>query len=397
VAELKRIGLQTIAAVLQCSGNGRRYFEHGPSGSPWGTGAAGCALWTGVPVRAVIEALGGSVPEAVYLTATGGETLPQLPKDIDPTQFLVERSIPLEKGLRDCLLAWEMNGAPIPLSHGGPVRLIVPGWYGVNNVKYVARLALTAEQSPARIQQTSYRLRPRGEKGDPNQPSMYRMNVKSWLHGPGSDDRPVLVGNVRLHGVAFSGERRVTQVEVSIDGGAVWHPARFVGPDLGPDAWRTFSFDAQLAPGVYEVVSRATDEAGEVQPEVRVDNERGYGNNAWRDMGLRLEVVEVLPPEPPEEPMASPSTKAPVVLSPAGERGRAAFLGANPPCGTCHTLADARVSMGIGPSLDTLAPDRARVTKALRQGLGAMPPYDNRLSSAQIEDIATYLFEATKK
>ena len=116
----------------------QRFFPHDPSGSQWAVGAAGCVLWTGVPVADIFEQFGGVKPNLTYLTTTGGE---ELPEGVNKDTVVVERSVPLEKGLRDCLLVWEMNGAPLPTIHGGPVRLIVPGYFGVNNVKWVRQLA----------------------------------------------------------------------------------------------------------------------------------------------------------------------------------------------------------------------------------------------------------------
>src|SRR5690606_31597360 len=96
---------------------------------------------------------------------------------------IVERSVPM-KALEQAILAWEMNGEPLPLAHGGPLRLIVPGYYGVNNVKYVKRVAFTPKESDAKIHETGYRVRPVGEKGAATQPSMWDMNVKSWIDQP---------------------------------------------------------------------------------------------------------------------------------------------------------------------------------------------------------------------
>src|SRR4030095_12066887 len=140
VADLKTIGLETVATVLQCSGNGRGFFPSKPSGTPWTVGAAGCVVGSGVPVRYVAEACGGVAPGMVYLTGTGGE---KLPDGVDPLSIVVERSVPVT-AMTDALLAWEMNGAPISLAHGGPLRLVVPGYQGVNNIKYVKRVAFTS-------------------------------------------------------------------------------------------------------------------------------------------------------------------------------------------------------------------------------------------------------------
>ena len=117
--ELRTLGLETVAMVLQCSGNGRSFFPSKPSGTPWTVGAAGCVVWSGVPVRAVVEALGGTAGGVRFMTGTGGE---KLPAGIDPKTVIVERSVPLE-AMADALLAWEMNGTPLTLAHGGPLRL----------------------------------------------------------------------------------------------------------------------------------------------------------------------------------------------------------------------------------------------------------------------------------
>src|SRR5690606_29352712 len=138
-------------------------------------------------------------------TATGGE---QLPEGVDPLTVVVERSIPLEKGMEDALLAWQMNGEPLPLVHGGPLRLIVPGYFGVNNVKFVKRLAFTPEETQASIQRSSYRVRPIGESGNPSQPTMWEMPVKSWVNHP-AGEQSVRAGRVIIDGVAFGGTNPV--------------------------------------------------------------------------------------------------------------------------------------------------------------------------------------------
>ena len=288
LGELKTMGLETVATVLQCSGNGRGYFPHKPSGTPWKTGAAGCVVWSGVPMRAVVEALGGVADASlVYMTGTGGETLPE---GIDPATVLVERSVPV-KALGDALLAWEMNGAPLPLAHGGPLRLVVPGYQGVNNIKYVKRVAFTAAESTAKIMRHGYRMTPLGQKADPSQASVLEMNVKSWINQPAPDAGPLKAGLIQVHGVAFSGGQPITKVEVSADGGKTWHTTGFVGPDLGRFAWRQFALQLRVPPGKYTLVSRATDAAGQVQPEQRLENQSGYGNNSWSDHAVAITVA----------------------------------------------------------------------------------------------------------
>ncbi|MDB6178254.1 sulfite oxidase [Paracoccus sp. Z330] len=275
LAQLKTMGVETVVSVLQCSGNGRAFFAHETSGTQWSVGAAGNVVWTGVPLRAVIDALGGENAELPWLTGTGGE---EIPPGIDPTTVMVERSVPKE-AIDQAILAWEMNGEPIPLAHGGPLRLIVPGYFGVNNVKYLKKLALTAEESPAKIQQSGYRLRAVGEKGNASQPSMFEMSVKSWITSPLMDTAS---GKVQIHGVAMGGTSAPSKIEVSVDGGETWTEAKFIGPDMGPYAWRPFVLIAELAAGDHVLASRATNAAGDSQPADFEPNERGYGNNGWR-------------------------------------------------------------------------------------------------------------------
>ena len=283
VGDLKQMGVTTVASVLQCSGNGRAFFPHGAGGTQWSVGAAGCIMWTGVPLKDVVEALGGPVEEARYITSTGGETLPD---GLDPKTVIVERSVPT-RAMESALLAWEMNDEPLTHTHGGPLRMVVPGYYGVNNVKYVKKVAFTENQTDAKIQASGYRIRDVGVKGAPDQPSMWEMNVKSWVTAPLESGK---TGRNMIYGVAFGGTVALEKVDVSVDGGKTWKQARFLGPDLGPYAWRPFVLAADLPAGEYRIVSRATDVEGNTQPEGRVENERGYGHNGWSDHGVTVAI-----------------------------------------------------------------------------------------------------------
>jgi len=287
VAQLKSMGLETVAMVLQCSGNGRGFFPSKPSGTPWTVGAAGCVVWSGVPVKAVVQALGGLDGARLFMTGTGGE---KLPEGIDPKSVIVERSVPVS-AMADALLAWEMNGVPISLAHGGPLRLIVPGYTGVNNIKYIKQLAFTTAESDARIMSHGYRITPPGGKADPAQASVLEMTVKSWINSPNSEGNSPSAGLVQIQGVAFGGMNAVKKVEVSVDGGKSWREARLVGPDLGKYAWRQFVLSAQLPAGNYTLASRAIDAAGNVQPETRGENVSGYNNTSWLDHAVKVTVV----------------------------------------------------------------------------------------------------------
>lgn len=287
VGEMKRIGVETVASVLQCSGNGRGFFKHKTSGSQWKVGASGCVIWSGIPVAMLVKEMGGVAGGMKFMTGTGGE---KIPAGVDPKTVMVERSVPL-KALETAILAWEINGEPLPLAHGGPLRLVIPGYYGVNNVKYLSQLGFTEKETTANIQTSGYRIRDIGKKGEASQPSMWEMNVKSWINHPGSDGKSVGAGMVQVNGVAFAGVNPVTRVEVSINGGKDWQEAKFVGPDLGPYAWRQFVLPVKLGSGKYKLVSRATDAKGNTQPAERLENHRGYGHNGWQDHGIQLTVA----------------------------------------------------------------------------------------------------------
>ena len=290
VGELKRMGVATVATVLQCSGNGRKYFmdkltgDQKMSGTPWTVGASGCVIWSGVPLKTVIDALGGQVAGVKYITGTGGE---EIPAGLNPRDLVVERSVPLSN-LDNVILAWEMNGKPISVAHGGPLRMIVPGYSGVNNVKYVKTVALTANQTDARIQSANYRYHSITEKPSPDQPAVWEQPVKSWITAPLANQK---TGQVQITGLALGGMNALAGVDVSIDGGKTWKKAKFVGPDLGRFAWRLFVLPASLQPGDYTLVSRARDAKGNVQPEDVALNGSGYGYNGWRGPAVKITVA----------------------------------------------------------------------------------------------------------
>jgi hypothetical protein len=255
-----------MSMVLQCAGNGRRFFEHESEGPDWGIGAVGCVNWTGVSMKRVVAALGGIDRQARYATATGGEPLNPLLDKI--FSMRVERSIPLR--------------------HGGPLRLIVPGYFGVNQIKYLRTLAFTSDQSDADIMRNQYRYRPVGEAAEPTQQTTWAMSAKSWIWPVGTS---ALHRSTTLRGVAFGGLEPIAQVEITWDDGSHWRQVAFSDTDMGPYAWRHFEFQLDLAPGMYRVASRATDTAGRQQAEWRTPNAGGYGNASWRDHAVQVSVI----------------------------------------------------------------------------------------------------------
>ena len=247
-------------------------------------------------------------------------------------------------------------------------------------------------------------MRPIGEAGSAKYPSMWRMPVKSWLNGPGADDTPTLAGQITFYGVAISGERGIRKVEVSFDLGDTWQEAQLESLDLGPNAWRVFSYTTSLPTGSHTVVLRATDAEGDTQPREREENERGYGHNGWLDAALTVNLVSTLPDQAPlaseesvsvEDEASKPSKD--VVLTESGHAGRRLFVeDAQPACGVCHTLSEAGSQGVLGPNLDVMKPDAAAVEAAVTGGVGVMPAYESTLTPEQIQDLATYIVEATK-
>jgi mono/diheme cytochrome c family protein len=188
-----------------------------------------------------------------------------------------------------------------------------------------------------------------------------------------------------------------------MDRGQSWTPAELYGPDMGPNAWRTFRFATKLTAGDYHIASRATDNEGDVQPPLRDENERGYGYNGWTEAGLDVRVVATLgepalaaTPAASGTPAKPTATREPATLSEAGERGKAVFMETQPTCGTCHTLADANAMGAVGPSLDDLKPNEEMVANAVANGVGIMPSFESSLSSEQIADLAKYVLEASR-
>ncbi len=275
MTELRTRPIVRMTVTMECAGNGRARLSPRPISQPWITEAIGTAEWTGTPLRPILEEA-GLEDDAVELVFRGADHGIQGGLEQD-----YERSLSIEDSMRDeVILAYEMNRAPLPPQHGFPLRLVVPGWYGMASVKWLT--AIEAVSEPFRgFQMESYRIRqqPEGE-GEP----VTRINPRSLLVPPGFPDfltrhRFVDVGRVLLHGRAWSGWGAIERVEVSSDGGATWADA-VVGEAVSPYAWVpwTFSWDAS-EPGVLELCCRATDAAGNIQPLEQPWNLHGFSNN----------------------------------------------------------------------------------------------------------------------
>ena len=272
--------------VLQCSGNSRgRFSGVSPvSGSRWQDGAVANVVFGGVRLGDVIKNLAPDLLDAAYLTVRGAGTA--FEHDMPP----FERSVPLGDVLDTALLALTLNGEPLPALHGGPVRFVVPGYYGVNNVKWLTRLRCDAEPTDNPYQTEKYRLpkeplRPGAvfEATPENSVPSWRMKLKSLLWQPLVGET-LRAGPVALGGVAWSdGRSCVAQVTVSCNGGDTWHEAALDTPE-SPYAWSAWSLTLPFAPGEHEVWVRATDDAGNAQP-----LEQGAG---WNPAGYEWSSAE---------------------------------------------------------------------------------------------------------
>jgi DMSO/TMAO reductase YedYZ molybdopterin-dependent catalytic subunit len=274
--ELRRRPQVTAPVTMECAGNGRARLDPRPVSQPWLEEAVGTAEWTGTPLRPLLEEAGVG-PGAVEVLFAGADRGIQGGLEHD-----YERSLPLEEALREeVLLAWAVNGRPLPPQHGYPLRLVVPGWYGMTSVKWLRRIELLGEPFAGFQQAGSYRIHASEE--DPGVP-VTRIQPRSLLLPPGipefeSRRRLCPAGRHLLRGRAWSGQAPIAAVEVSTDGGRSWRPAE-LGPRTAPWAWVGWSFAWEATPGAHELCSRATDEAGNTQPMTPSWNTGGYVNNA---------------------------------------------------------------------------------------------------------------------
>jgi DMSO/TMAO reductase YedYZ molybdopterin-dependent catalytic subunit len=261
--------------VMECAGNGRARLEPRPLSQPWLEGAVGNAEWTGAPLAAVLEQA-GVLDGAVEVVLTGADRGVQ-----DDVEHDYERSLPLDEAMRpEVLLAYEMNGEPLLPQHGFPIRVIVPGWYGMTSVKWLKRITVVTEPFEGFQQAIAYRFTT--SEDDPGRP-VTRMRPRSLMVPPGIPDfftreRRLEAGRCALHGRAWSGHGTIERVEVSTDGGATWAEAQ-LDASAGPHAWTGWSFDWDATPGSYELCSRATDATGTAQPLEPDWNLHGVENN----------------------------------------------------------------------------------------------------------------------
>jgi DMSO/TMAO reductase YedYZ molybdopterin-dependent catalytic subunit len=278
--ELCGLGERSVTVTLECAGNGRISMPPLAPGEPFDEGALSTATWTGTPLRALLERV-GLRPGAVEILAQGADS--GTPSGSSETMAYA-RALPREKALEpDTLLAWAMNGAALPVEHGGPVRLVVPGWYGMASVKWLSRLRALERPFAGWFQTTHYVL----VQPDGTRRPLTTMRVKSRVVAPAQNER-VPAGRLRVCGWAWSGAGPITRVDVALDGGERWVEAKLERPESAY-AWTGFAVDLDVASrGRHTVRSRATDAAGNIQPETVEWNPLGYGNNAVRPVVFYL-------------------------------------------------------------------------------------------------------------
>jgi sulfane dehydrogenase subunit SoxC len=264
----------TRAVTMECAGNGRAKLEPHVVSQPWLLEAVGTAEWTGVPVRDVLEEAG--VPDsAVEVLFTG------LDRGIEGgVEQAYQRSLTIAEASEGPLLAYAINGEPLPPQHGFPLRLLVPGWYGMTSVKWLAAVETLDAPFDGYQQAVGYRMR--ADEGDPGTP-VTRIMPRALMVPPGIPDfmtraRTVDAGVVTVQGRAWSGWGAIEAVEFSHDGGASWVQAT-LGP-AEPGAWHAWSAEWRAEPGEHELCCRARDAAGNAQPTDADWNVGGYLNTS---------------------------------------------------------------------------------------------------------------------
>ena len=277
LSDLRQRTAVTRAVTLECAGNGRALLEPRPLSQPWLLEAVGNAEWTGVPLRDVLEEAGVE-PGSAELVFTG------LDRGVEgEIEQAYERSLSIDESMReDVLLAFAMNGQALPPQHGAPLRLVVPGWYGMTSVKWLSRVTAVGEEFGGYQMATSYRFR-----SDPDEvgEAVTRIRPRSLMIPPGIPEfltrsRVLAAGTHEVRGRAWSGLGAIERVEFSDDGGRTWADTRLDAPHHDSTAWRGWSIEWDASPGERVLCCRATDSTGAAQPLEPGWNVGGYANNA---------------------------------------------------------------------------------------------------------------------
>ncbi|MFT7289517.1 MAG: sulfite oxidase [Halieaceae bacterium] len=292
LAQLKKqFAHYSYQLTLECGGNGRSEFYPPVPGNQWRNGAVGCARWTGVRLRDVLEFV-GIRDDAVYIGYFGADTH----LSGDPGKIPISRGAPMSKALEDeTLIAWAMNDAPIPRLHGHPLRLVVGGWPASVSGKWLKRITVRSQiHDGPKMGGQSYRVpcepvAPGTAVPDDAMCIIESMPVKSLITSPISGERVGRAEPMPLRGHAWAGDLQVDRVDVSTDFGQTWQPAGLTAP-ANRLAWQHFSATVEFSqPGYYEVWARATDSAGRAQPMILPGwNPRGYLNNACHRLAVQV-------------------------------------------------------------------------------------------------------------
>ena len=273
-------------ATFECAGNGRALLEPRPVSQPWLNEAIGTSRWRGVSLAPLLEEAGPS-SDAVDVVFCG------LDRGVEgELEQRYERSLPVSEAMgADCVLAYEMNGAALLPQHGFPLRLVVPGWYGMTNVKWLTEVRVVEEPFAGYQVANGYRIRQTEEEvGRP----VTRMRPRSLMAPPGipqfeTRDRIAERGHHLLEGRAWSGRAPISRVEVSVDGGSSWEDATLLREFPDPYAWCGWSHGWTATAGDHVLCTRATDETGDTQPLEPVWNLGGYENNAVQRVRVHVD------------------------------------------------------------------------------------------------------------
>lgn len=274
LAALRALPAVTRRVTLECAGNGRALLTPRPISQPWLVEAVGTAEWTGTPLAPLLRQAGPDA-DAVEVVFTGADHGVERGVEQD-----YQRSLPIAEALREeVLLAYEMNGTPLLPQHGAPLRLVIPGWYGMAQVKWLREITVTNEAFTGFQNALAYRLRRDPE--DPGEP-VTRIEPRALIQPPGFPDfmsrmRFLRPGPVLLQGRAWSGFAPVSRVEVSTDEGTTWVDATLERGDAW--AWQRWHCDWTPTPGRYVLSARATDATGRTQPIQPPWNRGGFANN----------------------------------------------------------------------------------------------------------------------
>lgn len=293
LAELtSRFDTHTVIATLQCAGNRRSILNEIRAivgEDLWGSGAISTAEWSGVRLADVLAAAGARRDDDLHVAFTGPDVSPLA---VPAQQF--GGSIPLAKAMsEDVLLAWKMNGQALPRIHGGPVRVVVPGYIGARSVKWVNGVTVQKGPSQNYFQSVAYRILPADSDPDTAGPlagrSLSSVALNCDILVP-ADRAEVAAGPLNIRGYALAGEGAgVARVEVSLDKGRTWRQAK-LEPARSPWAWRHWSLTVDAERGPLTVTARAWDTSGATQPESAeaLWNPRGYANNSWAQVRIKL-------------------------------------------------------------------------------------------------------------